>query len=208
MRAVAEMKIGAIAPWFGSKRKLAPTIVSELGPHRSYWEPFCGSMAVLLAKEPASMETVNDLHGELINLARVLQNDSTAVELYESTQRTLLHELLMEEAATRVRARDHAPAAESPDTQRAIDYFVCSWMGKSGVAGSKSYRMGVCARYTKNGGHGARRFVSSVDSIPAWHDRLRAVTILSRDGIELCEKIEDGPRRCHLRRSSLPRQGR
>lgn len=35
---MAEMKIKAIAPWFGSKRKLAPTIIRELGEHKSYPE--------------------------------------------------------------------------------------------------------------------------------------------------------------------------
>ena len=27
------MKIKALAPWFGSKRGLAPTIIEQLGPH-------------------------------------------------------------------------------------------------------------------------------------------------------------------------------
>jgi len=65
----SEMKIKAIAPWFGGKRNLAPRIVELLGKHRVYWEPFCGSMAVLMAKLPCVMETVNDLHADLINLA-------------------------------------------------------------------------------------------------------------------------------------------
>jgi hypothetical protein len=55
------MKINAIAPWFGSKRTLALRIVEAIGPHKVYWEPFVGSMAVLLAKAPAKMETVNDM---------------------------------------------------------------------------------------------------------------------------------------------------
>ena len=58
------MRINAIVPWFGSKRYLAPRIVEQLGPHRAYWEPFCGSLAVLLAKPVASQETVCDLHAE------------------------------------------------------------------------------------------------------------------------------------------------
>ena len=41
--------IKAIVPSFGGKRTLAPQIVAELGEHRAYWEPFCGSMAVLIA---------------------------------------------------------------------------------------------------------------------------------------------------------------
>ncbi len=79
----ATMKIKAIAPWFGGKRTMAPTIVEELGPHNSYWDIFCGSCAVLFAKEPSGHEHVNDLHGDLINLARVLQREELAVKLYE-----------------------------------------------------------------------------------------------------------------------------
>ena len=37
------MKIGALSPWYGSKRTLATRIIKELGAHRVYWEPFCGS---------------------------------------------------------------------------------------------------------------------------------------------------------------------
>jgi DNA adenine methylase len=43
---IDDMPIKAIAPWFGGKRTLAPRITAELGAHRAYWEPFCGSMAV------------------------------------------------------------------------------------------------------------------------------------------------------------------
>ncbi|MFN0195471.1 MAG: DNA adenine methylase, partial [Planctomycetaceae bacterium] len=46
--------IGAIVPWFGSKRNLAPRIVEVIGPHQAYWELFGGSLAVLLAKPVAT----------------------------------------------------------------------------------------------------------------------------------------------------------
>ena len=42
------MKVTALAPWFGGKRTLAPKVIELLGEHRTYVEPFCGSMAVLL----------------------------------------------------------------------------------------------------------------------------------------------------------------
>jgi DNA adenine methylase len=60
--------ITALAPWFGSKRTMASDIVEALGPHSVYWEPFCGSMAVLLCKNACSVEVVNDLHDDVINL--------------------------------------------------------------------------------------------------------------------------------------------
>ena len=39
-----------------------------------YCEPFAGSAAVLLNREPSMVETYNDLDGELVNFFRVLRN--------------------------------------------------------------------------------------------------------------------------------------
>lgn len=193
---MTDMKIKAIAPWFGSKRTLAPLIVAELGPHAAYWEPFAGSLAVLLAKPLSSSETVNDLHGELINLARVLRDRETAFELYGALLRFVMHEGLFHEAAEHYRTRGRRPAPEEPDVQRAIEMMVCSWFGRNGVAGTESYNQGFCVRYTKNGGPAATRWRSCVDSIPAWHHRLRGVTILNRDAFTLLERVEDADRVC------------
>jgi DNA adenine methylase len=185
------MKVKAIAPWFGGKRNLACRIIELLGPHSCYWEPFCGSMAVLMAKEPVHMETVNDLHGDLINLAKVIQYKPAALDLYERLNRTLMCEQLHREAAERYRDRGHFHPAGEPDIDRAYDYFLCSWIGRNGVSGTQSYNQGFCIRYTTGGGHAAKRWTSAIESIPAWHDRLMNVTILHRDAFELLEKIRD-----------------
>ncbi|MBN1392801.1 MAG: DNA adenine methylase [Sedimentisphaerales bacterium] len=187
----AKMKIGALAPWFGGKRNLAPTIIKLLGKHRVYWEPFCGSMAVLLNKEPCVMETVNDLHGDLINLARVVQNEDTALKLFGRLKRTMMHEQLHTEAANRYRARGYSSQSDEPNIDRAYDYFLCAWMGRNGVAGTQSYNQGFCVRYTANGGHAAKRWRSVIDSIPAWYHRLCNVTILNRNAFEILGRIED-----------------
>lgn len=196
------MKIKAIAPWFGSKRGMAPEIVRQLGPHRAFWEPFCGSMAVLLAKPECSQETANDLHGDLINLARVVRHPQAATFLYRRLRRTLVHEDLFWESAEWlakagpiedyhiVDGEDHRGPAESC-TERAYHFFVVSWLGRNGVIGTKQYNNNFCVRYTSNGGIQGTRFASAVDSIPAWRRRLREVTILRRDGFELLERIED-----------------
>jgi DNA adenine methylase len=184
------MKITAIAPWFGSKRNLAPQIVRLLGKHRVYWEPFCGSMAVLLAKPPCGMETANDLNGDVINLARVVQNAGMAAHLFERLSRTLMHEGLFREAAQRY--RDHGYGTDGPpDLEAAYDYMLCSWLGRNGVVGTHSYNQGFCVRYTANGGHAAKRFQSVIESIPAWFERLRNVTFLCRDAFKLLPRIED-----------------
>jgi DNA adenine methylase len=60
--------------YYGGKTTLAEAIVALLPPHRHYVEPFAGSLAVLLAKRPALMETVNDLDGNLMTFWRVLRD--------------------------------------------------------------------------------------------------------------------------------------
>jgi site-specific DNA-adenine methylase len=97
--------IGALSPWFGSKRNLAPRIVETLGKHTAYWEPFCGSLAVTLAKPQTAMETVNDLHGDLVNLARVVQHDELSIQLFSKLSRVACSESLHRDAAVRHRER-------------------------------------------------------------------------------------------------------
>jgi DNA adenine methylase len=184
------MKIKAIAPWFGGKRNLAPTIVKLLGKHRVYWEPFCGGMSVLLSKPPCVMETVNDLNGDVVNLARVIQNEDMVVELFSRLAHTLMSEQLFCEAAERYHQRGYGGDCQ-PDLEAAFDYCLCSWLGRNGVAGTQSYNQGFCVRYTANGGHAAKRFQSVLESIPAWYHRLRNVTILCRDAFELIPRIDD-----------------
>jgi len=60
--------------YFGGKTSIAPQIAALLPPHEHYIEPFAGSLAVLLAKRPSGMETVNDLDGDIMNFWRVLRD--------------------------------------------------------------------------------------------------------------------------------------
>lgn len=59
--------------YFGGKTRLAAKLVELLPVHEHYIEPFAGSLAVLLAKRPSRMETVNDLDGLLMTFWRVLR---------------------------------------------------------------------------------------------------------------------------------------
>lgn len=61
-------------PYYGGKNTLADQIVAMLPPHRHYVEPFAGSLAVLLAKPPSSVETVNDLDEDIVTFWRVLRD--------------------------------------------------------------------------------------------------------------------------------------
>lgn len=185
------MKIKALVPAAGGKRNLAEEIVCLFPKHRVFWDLFCLSLSVTFAKEPCMMETGVDLNGDLTNLARVLQIEDLAMQLYARTARTLMSEALFRDAAARFKARGYAEGEQDPSLERAYDYLLCSWLGCNGVAGTESYNQGFCVRYTANGGHGAKRWRSVIESIPAWHWRLMNVTILCRDVFKILERIPD-----------------
>ena len=60
--------------YYGGKTTLAERIADLLPPHEHYVEPFAGSLAVLLAKRPSRMETVNDLDQQLVAFWRILRD--------------------------------------------------------------------------------------------------------------------------------------
>ena len=62
--------------YYGGKTTLAERIAALLPEHKHYVEPLSGSLAVLLAKAPAPMETVNNLDGELMTFWRVLREQA------------------------------------------------------------------------------------------------------------------------------------
>jgi DNA adenine methylase len=63
-------------PWPGGKTRLLPHLLPLLStnPHTCYVEAFAGGAALLFAREPAKVEVINDMHGELVRLYRVVAN--------------------------------------------------------------------------------------------------------------------------------------
>lgn len=61
--------------YFGAKGSIAKKIVALMPEHDGYVEPFAGSLAVLLAKEPCRMEIVNDLDHRLMTFWRVVRDN-------------------------------------------------------------------------------------------------------------------------------------
>lgn len=63
-----------IVGWMGGKRRLAKHILPHFPDHRCYVEAFAGGAALFFMRpEPAEVEVINDINGELINLYRVVQ---------------------------------------------------------------------------------------------------------------------------------------
>lgn len=58
----------------GGKWMLAPWILQQFPPHRTYVEPYGGGASVLLRKERSYSEIYNDLDGEIVNLFRIVRD--------------------------------------------------------------------------------------------------------------------------------------
>ncbi len=63
-----------MAGWLGGKSRLAKEIVARIPEHTCYVEPFAGAAWVLFRKPESSVEVVNDINADLVNLYRVVQN--------------------------------------------------------------------------------------------------------------------------------------
>src|SRR5258708_25193454 len=60
--------------WYGGKFSHLDWLLPLLPACHHYCEPFAGSAAVLLNKEPSPVETYNDLDGEVVNFFRVCRD--------------------------------------------------------------------------------------------------------------------------------------
>lgn len=63
-----------VVPWMGGKTRLLKHILPIIPDHQTYVEPFAGGAAVFFNKSESKVEVINDAHGDLINLYRVLKH--------------------------------------------------------------------------------------------------------------------------------------
>lgn len=84
----------------GSKWSLADLIIDNMPKHKSYLEPFCGSCAVFMNKQKATLETINDLDGRLVNLFKAMRDNPEKLQylimhtLYSREEYMLSHEII------------------------------------------------------------------------------------------------------------------
>ncbi len=65
--------------WYGGKFSHLGWLLPLLPKTKHFCEPFAGSAAVLLNREPSPIETYNDIDGEVANFFRVLRDQKEAL---------------------------------------------------------------------------------------------------------------------------------
>jgi DNA adenine methylase len=65
-----------VLAWPGGKRRLAKKLIPLITgrPHTCYVEEFSGGGSMFFLRDPAEVEVLNDVNGDLVNLYRVIKN--------------------------------------------------------------------------------------------------------------------------------------
>lgn len=159
----------------GAKNRLAPWICEYIPRHDVYLEPFAGSLAILFNKQRSHIETVNDLHGEVVNFFRVLRDKPDELKrLIEFTPYS--------------RAEyDLAYQESDVDIERARRFCVRCWQG---FGCANLYHNGFKSGQQTNSPNPAKAWAEYMDVIIPAAERLKGVQIENLPAVEVIERYD------------------
>lgn len=163
--------------WYGGKYSHLDWLLPLLPSCHHYCEPFGGSTAVLLNRDPSPVETYNDIDSEVTNFFRVLRDEP---------------ERLMRAIALTPFSREEFALACEIDTsldpvERARRFYVRARQVRTGLAQSASLgRWANCKNTSRAGMAGAiSRWLGAIEDLPEIALRLLRVQIENRHAIEI-----------------------
>lgn len=170
--------------WYGGKFSHLSWLLPLLPKCHHYCEPFGGSAAVLLNREPSSVETYNDIDGEVVNFFKVLRDKK---------------EELIEKIALTPFSREEFFYAVTPskdelsDLERARRFFIRARQSRTGLAQTASLgRWANCKNTSRAGMSGVvSRWLGSVKMLPEIAERLLRVQIENRPALEVIELYDE-----------------
>jgi site-specific DNA-adenine methylase len=151
-----------------------------------YVEPFFGAGAVLLTLDPEGIaEVVNDINGALTNFWDVLKSPVHFAELHRLACCTPVSEVEFERALT-----DLYDASLSP-ARRAMAFMVRNRQSRQALG--KDFASPVRIRTRRGMDEYVSSWLSAVEGLPAFHERLRRVLVRNTDALKVI-RSEDGAR--------------
>jgi DNA adenine methylase len=169
--------------WYGGKFNHLNWLLPLLPTATHYCEPFAGSGAVLLNREPSPVETYNDIDGEVVNFFRVLRDRQE--ELIRSIGLTPF-------SREELRIAAQAPTEDLSELERARRFFVCARQVRTGLAQTASAgRWAHCKLTSRAGMAGAvSRWLGSVEGLSEIVQRLLRVQIENAPAIEVIQRYD------------------
>lgn len=170
--------------WYGGKFSHLDWLLPLLPEAHHYCEPFSGSAAILLNREPSPVETYNDIDGEVVNFFRVLRTSKGA--LIEAIGLTPFSR---EEFYFSLQTN----GTKLSDIERARRFFVRARQARTGLAQTASLgRWANCKQTSRAGMSGVvSRWLGSVEALPEIAERLLRVQIENRPAIDVIKLYDD-----------------
>lgn len=190
--------------WHGGKYYLRKWIVDLMPPHLHYVEPFFGGGGILLARDPSrdwmatgteklpaalkgSSEVVNDLHGELINFWRVLQDTAHFDSFRQRMEMTPFSEAEFDRAFELSQTEDLEHNATP--VERAVQFFILARQSRQGLM--RDFATLSRNRTRSRINEQASAWLNVVEGLPDVHQRLKGVVILNQKATDVIRK-QDG----------------
>lgn len=166
--------------YYGGKQFMTDIIIDNFPKDFNiYVEGFGGSASVLFKKERKGIEVYNDLGRNVYSLFKVISDKEKFERLKHRLELTYYHKDIREEFKNNLK-RDDISLED-----RAYYFFYVSRTSFNGVGGfsrTMLIRRGMC-RSTSD-------YLSSIEMLPEFHDRLSSVLIDNLDIIELIKKYD------------------
>ena len=168
--------------WYGGKYSHLDWLLPLLPKTTHYCEPFGGSAAVLINREPSPVETYNDIHGDLVNFFKVLRQNKN--ELIEAIGLTPFSRAEFELAIS--------SDLEISDLERARRLYVLARQVRTGLAQkASSGRWAHCKLTSRAGMAGAvSRWLGAVEDLPLIAQRLLRVQIENGNAIDVIRRYD------------------
>ncbi len=170
-----------ILRYHGGKWRMAPEIIRRFPPHSAYVEPFCGAGSVLLRKPRSRVEVLNDLHGRIVNVFRVLRDPEQSVRLEDLLRLTPY----AEEEFLAAREVSDDPVEDA----RRVLVLGHQGHGSTGATGGKltGWRRGARTRSLSS----ADEWGGLWRHVETWASRIRSVYIENRDACDVIRKWDN-----------------
>jgi DNA adenine methylase len=175
--------------WYGGKFSHLEWLLPLLPQAHHYCEPFAGSGAVLLNRDPSPIETYNDIDGEVVNFFRVLRDQPKELArgiALTPFSREEFHRAIVGLPAT-------VPEWKRP-LERARLFYVRARQARTGLAQTATLgRWANCRDTSRAGMSGVvSRWLGGVDGLSQIGERLIRVQIENRPAADVI-RLYDGP---------------
>lgn len=181
--------------YYGGKFSHLNWLMPLLPDSKSFCEPFAGSAVVALSREPAEIEIINDLDGDIINFFRVLReqplNLIEKISLTPYSRAEFVNSILELKEYQDIRDYFNEPIGAN-HIERARSFFLRVVQARGNRAHSSPGSWSWSVRRSSRGmALAASKWLTRIDGLFDIVERLMTIQIECRDALEVIELYDN-----------------